>query len=171
MGTAEAGRTARSYRVGRRALGALVFWSAATVAVLVYIWALEVFTPSATVFATVALPAYTAWTFLVALRYRTTADRNGLRIRSLTGSRRFDWAEIDDIVVQEDTARGRRRGRHACALLSDGQSVSLPYVHEKSCDVDQEVVLLRGIRETSVSRGAPCAPRAPRTAGQGRRPA
>lgn len=57
---------------------------------------------------------------LVIVRYRTTADRDGVTARTLWGSETVRWADID----------GLRFGRRAWALARrrDGSELSLPAV-------------------------------------------
>jgi hypothetical protein len=52
-------------------------------------------------------------------RAGTDADRNGLRIRALLGSRRIPWADVDLLTP---------RGRRVYAQLADGRAIKLSAV-------------------------------------------
>lgn len=52
-------------------------------------------------------------------RAGTEADRDGLRVRALLGSRRIGWAQVGAFVP---------RGRRVVAVLTDGRSLVLPAV-------------------------------------------
>jgi hypothetical protein len=52
-------------------------------------------------------------------RAGTDADRDGLRLRALFGSRRLPWSQVNALVPQ---------GRKVIAVLADGGSIVLPAV-------------------------------------------
>ena len=54
------------------------------------------------------------------IRFRTTADRDTVSVRSLFGSRTIDWEDVDGLRFD--------RGAWASAHLRDGSDVKLPAV-------------------------------------------
>ncbi|MFF4320400.1 PH domain-containing protein [Streptomyces sp. NPDC001568] len=142
-----AGLLPRDYRVRpARLAGVHLAVGIGTPCVLLTVLTMEHVAPGVKLLIAALVLALFGWLVRASRRCSTTIDRDGIRVRRLTGTRRLAWADVQDIRAAPNP--GAAMGRNQPLVLSyahdrTGRRVRLVHVDDDHVDVTREIAVMR----------------------------
>ncbi|MET9606332.1 PH domain-containing protein [Streptomyces sp. NPDC006512] len=144
-----AGLLPRDYRVrAERMTGAYTAVGIGAPGVLLSVLTMEHVAPGVKPLIAAPVLALFGWLVWASRRCSTLLDRDGIRVRRLTGSRRLAWADVQEIRAAPRPGAAAAKGRPpALAYAHDraGRRLRLVCVDDGHVDVAREVALIRTV--------------------------